>query len=140
MIVSAVVRQAAIHVWKTIVFNTPRTVKEILPNIMEIVLKHLASPIELLRRVAAMTLGDLVRKLGESILLRIIPLLQTSLSSEDSHQRQGGCIGLAEVMQTAGKLHVLEEINHMVPIIRMGVCDAVPEVREAAAHGKKQSG
>ncbi|KAI9591473.1 armadillo-type protein [Syncephalis fuscata] len=131
--ISSVVRQAAVMVWKSIVFNTPRTIKEILPNIMEIVLKHLASPIELLRREAAATLGDLVRKLGESILLRIIPLLQTSLASDDSHQRQGACIGLSEVMQTAGKIHVLEEIDTMVPIIRSGVCDTTPQVREAAA-------
>ncbi|RKP06393.1 armadillo-type protein, partial [Thamnocephalis sphaerospora] len=131
--VSAVVRQAAVFVWKSIVFNTPRTIKEILPSIMEIVLHHLASPVEILRREAALTLGDLVRKLGESILVRIIPLLSESLKADDSNRRQGACIGLSEVMVTAGKVHVLDYVEPIVATVRAGLCDPLSEVREAAA-------
>jgi vesicle coat complex subunit len=131
-----VVRQAAIFVWRTIVYNTPRTIKEILPNIMEIVLRHLASPVEMLRREAAMTLGDLVRKLGESVLQRIISLLSESLKAEDANRRQGACIGLSEVMRTAGKLHVQDYLEPIITIVRAGLCDPVAEVREASAQGK----
>ncbi len=37
------VRTAAVHVWKTVVSNTPRTLGEILPALMEQVINALAS-------------------------------------------------------------------------------------------------
>ena len=36
--------QAALHVWKTIVANTPKTLKEILPVLMDTLITSLASP------------------------------------------------------------------------------------------------
>lgn len=37
------VRSAALHVWKTLVTNTPRTLAEILPFLMESIIELLAS-------------------------------------------------------------------------------------------------
>ena len=37
------VRSAAVHVWKTLVTNTPRTLSEILPCLMENIIELLAS-------------------------------------------------------------------------------------------------
>ena len=38
------VRAAALHVWKTIVSNTPRTLAEILPTLMRTIIASLAAP------------------------------------------------------------------------------------------------
>jgi hypothetical protein len=38
------VRTAAVHVWKTVVVNTPRTTTEILPVLMNHLIEALASP------------------------------------------------------------------------------------------------
>ena len=38
------VRTAALHVWKTLVTNTPRTLAEILPALMDNIIESLASP------------------------------------------------------------------------------------------------
>ena len=57
-------------------------------------------------QVAARTLGDVVRKLGEKVLPEIIPILEEGLKSERSDQRQGVCIGLSEIMASTSKEHV----------------------------------
>lgn len=57
-------------------------------------------------QVAARTLGDVVRKLGEKVLPEIIPILEKGLQSTHSDQRQGVCIGLSEIMASTSKDHV----------------------------------
>lgn len=54
-------------------------------------------------QIAARTLGDLVRKLGEKILPEIIPILEDGLRSDKSDERQGVCIGLSEIMKSTSK-------------------------------------
>ena len=54
-------------------------------------------------QVAARTLGDLVRKLGERVLPDIIPILEKGLLSEESDERQGVCIGLTEIMSSTSR-------------------------------------
>ena len=67
--VALIVRQSALHVLKVIVTNNPKTLYD-------------------KRQVAARTLGDLVRKLGERVLPEIIPILEKGIDSDDSDKRQ----------------------------------------------------
>ena len=68
--------------------NTPKTLREILPTMFTLLLSHLAATSPDKRQVAARTLGELVRKLGERVLPEIIPILEAGLSSEDADHRQ----------------------------------------------------
>ncbi|KAL1494916.1 hypothetical protein ABEB36_010427 [Hypothenemus hampei] len=131
--VALMVRQAALHVWKVVVTNTPRTLREILPTLFSLLLGCLASDSYDKRQVAARTLGDLVRKLGERVLPEIIPILERGLQSDRSDQRQGVCIGLSEIMASTSKDMVLTFVNSLVPTVRKALCDPLPEVRQAAA-------
>ncbi|XP_058803320.1 stalled ribosome sensor GCN1 isoform X2 [Phymastichus coffea] len=131
--VALMVRQAALHVWKVVVTNTPRTLREILPTLFSLLLGCLASTSFDKRQVAARTLGDLVRKLGERVLPEIIPILERGLQSEHADQRQGVCIGLSEIMASTSKDMVLSFVNSLVPTVRKALCDPLPEVRQAAA-------
>ncbi|XP_075232539.1 stalled ribosome sensor GCN1-like [Lycorma delicatula] len=131
--VSLMVRQAALHVWKVVVTNTPRTLREILPTLFGLLLGCLASTSYDKRQVAARTLGDLVRKLGERILPEIIPILEGGLESEHADQRQGVCIGLSEIMASTSRDMVLTFVNSLVPTVSRALCDPLPEVRQAAA-------
>ena len=57
-------------------------------------------------KIAARTLGDLVRKLGERILPEIIPILEKGLESSKSDEREGVCIGLSEIIDSTSKEQV----------------------------------
>ncbi|KAK4433125.1 protein ILITYHIA, partial [Sesamum alatum] len=130
--VSITVRQAALHVWKTIVANTPKTLKEIMPVLMNTLITSLASPSSERRQVAGRSLGELVRKLGDRVLPLIVPILSQGLSDPNPGRRQGVCIGLSEVMGTAGKRQLLTFMDELIPTIRTALCDSTPEVRESA--------
>ena len=73
----------------------------------------------LLRQVAARTLGDIVRKLGEKVLPEIIPILERGLESSESDQRQGVCIGLSEIMSSTSRDHVSTRIRGL-PLMTTG--------------------
>ncbi|VAI01787.1 unnamed protein product [Triticum turgidum subsp. durum] len=130
--VSLTVRQAAVHVWKTIVANTPRTLKEIMPVLMDTLISSLASSSSERRQVAGRALGELVRKLGERVLPSIIPILSQGLKDPNASRRQGVCIGLSEVMGSAGKHQLLSFMGELIPTIRTALCDSTQEVRESA--------
>lgn len=130
--VSISVRQAALHVWKTIVANTPKTLKDIMPVLMNTLITSLASSSSERRQVAGRALGELVRKLGERVLPLIIPILSKGLKDPETSRRQGVCIGLSEVMGSAGKSQLLSFMDELIPTIRTALCDSTPEVRESA--------
>eukprot|EP00898_Chlorokybus_atmophyticus_P007528 jgi/Chlat1/7777/Chrsp66S07244 len=131
--VSLVVRQSALHVWKTIVANTPRTLKEILPTLMKMMIDSLGSSSSERRLMAGRALGELVRKLGERVLPAIIPILQKDLQDESATTRQGVCFGLSEVMASAGRQTLVSYMSDLIPTVRQALCDPSPEVREAAS-------
>ncbi|KAF9795685.1 hypothetical protein SFRURICE_003878 [Spodoptera frugiperda] len=131
--VALMVRQAALHVWKVVVTNTPKTLREILPTLFGLLLGCLASTSYDKRQVAARTLGDLVRKLGERVLPEIVPILERGLRSERADQRQGVCIGLGEILASTSRDAVLSFADGLVPTVRTALCDPLPEVRMAAA-------
>ncbi|GBP56848.1 eIF-2-alpha kinase activator GCN1 [Eumeta japonica] len=131
--VALMVRQAALHVWKVVVTNTPKTLREILPTLFGLLLGCLASTSYDKRQVAARTLGDLVRKLGERVLPEIVPILERGLQSERADQRQGVCIGLGEIIASTSRDTVLTFADGLVPTVRKALCDPLPEVRMAAA-------
>lgn len=132
--VSLMVRQAALHVWKVVVTNTPRTLREILPTLFSLLLGCLGSKVsDDKRQVAARTLGDLVRKLGERVLPEIIPILEKGLDSECDKQRQGVCIGLSEIMASTSRDMVLTFVDSLVSTVRRALSDPLSDVRKAAA-------
>ena len=102
---------------------------------MGMIIRSLASSSYERRQVAGRTLGELVRKLGESVLSEIIPILEEGLESQEADMRQGVCIGLSEVMSTAGKVQVIDYVDSIIPAVRKALVDESSDVREAAAQG-----
>ena len=130
---SAVVRQSTLQVWKTVVPNTPRALREILPILIGQIVSALASDHPDKRTVAGRALGDIVKKLGDQVLPEVVPFLREGLEGGDENMRQGVCLGLAEVMDCATPRQVEEFIDTLVPAIQDALCDPSTKVREQSA-------
>lgn len=130
---SAVVRQSALQVWKTVVPNTPKALREILPLLTSQIVTALASGHPDKRTVAGRALGDIVKKLGDQVLPEVVPFLREGLEAGDENMRQGVCLGLAEIMDCATPRQVEEFIDTLVPAIQDALCDPSAEVREQSA-------
>ncbi|ODQ64191.1 ARM repeat-containing protein [Nadsonia fulvescens var. elongata DSM 6958] len=127
------VRNAALDVWKSLVANTPRTVKEILPALTQIIIRKLASSNEEQRSIAAQTLGEMVRRAGGNALSQLIPTFQESLRYGDSDAKQGICIALNELIKTTPYENMESFQKELVGIVRDALVDRDPVVRSSAA-------
>lgn len=127
-----VVRNAAVHIWKTVVANTPKTLKAILPLLMRRVITLLASISDEHKQTASRCLGDVVRKLGERVLMSILPILQDGLTSDIAEHREGVALGLAEVLYASTDSQLEDHYDAIIPTVRDALCDEDERVREAA--------
>jgi CLASP N terminal/HEAT repeat len=128
-----VVRQGAVQVWKTVVSVTARTLRQILQVLVSRVVSDLASGDPEKTEVAGKCLGDIVSKLGESVLQDIIPVLRNALYDGDSSTRRGVCVGLTEVIGSSTKEQILRYLDIIVKVVQDALCDDDSNVREMAA-------
>jgi hypothetical protein len=127
------VRQTAWRVWKSVISNSPRTLRDVLPALMDLILLALAATNLDRQTAAGRTLGELVGKMGEAVLPVIVPILNRTLASRSPHARQGVGLGLGEVLRSANKAHIGAYMADLIPAIQRALCDPVVEVRRAAA-------
>jgi len=130
---NGVVKQACAQVWKAVVQNTPRTLKELLPALMRRLIANLASENREKQRVAARCVGDLVGKLGERVMPELMPIFMTTLSTGDAHVREGVCIGLAELINATTRDLITAYLSDLIPAIRQAIIDDVDTVRNSAS-------
>ncbi|KAI5477515.1 translational activator [Pseudohyphozyma bogoriensis] len=127
------VRQASLHIWKALVANTPRTVREMLPTLMQIIVRTLASPGIEQRETAARCLADTCRKLGEAVLGEVIAILQKAMTSADRRQREGVCLAITEIMANTSSSSLESHESVVIGIVRTALVDSDASVRSAAA-------
>lgn len=127
------VRQTAIQVWKTLVSVTARTLRQILPVLVTRVVTDLASGDIEKTEMAGKCLGDIVSKLGDSVMLGIIPVLRDSLYGGDEPTRRGVCVGLTEVIGSSTKDQIIKHLDTVVKVVQDTLCDDDESVRELAA-------
>ena len=130
---AAVVRQSAVQVWKSVVSVTARTLREILSDLVDQIVRALASGDQERTQVAGRCLGDIVQKLGDQVLPEIIPVLQDNLERGDEYTRHGCCLGLAEVIDCSSKEQITKFLDVLVKAVQDALCDEDDEVRTMAA-------
>lgn len=130
---SGMVRAAAIAVWKALV-ATPRTLRELVPTLSQMIIARLASSNMEHKVIAANALGEVIRKAGEGVFASLLPSLEEGLQiSTDPDRRQGICIALREIVNAAQPESLEEHEKKLISIVRLALTDSDPEVREAAA-------
>lgn len=131
--VALVVRQAAGHVWKMVVSNTPRTLREVTKILFEMVVDSLASTCDERQQMGARCLGELVRKMGDKVINDILPVLDANQKSEEVAKRVGVAIALHEIIGNMSKEVTNHYLGAIVAPVRRAICDESELVREAAA-------
>lgn len=134
--VNAIVRQSSLLVWKAIVQNTPRTMKEVLPQIIDLILLNLAAISNQDRQhMARETLNDLVQKLGHSFHSESIPRYCRIIESpiERPERRAGALEALLTIMEASSEMGIEHFDSVLVPAIHKAVVDPSDAVRKSAA-------
>jgi hypothetical protein len=130
---SGQVRLAAVGVWKAMV-SSPRTLKELVPALTQLIIKRLASSNLEQRVIASQALGELIRKAGEGVLSTLLPSLDEGLRvATDADSKQGICIALKELVTSTAPESLEDYESTLVSIVRTALVDSNEDVREAAA-------
>jgi HEAT-like repeat len=129
---SGLVRAAAIAVWKALV-ATPRTLREIIPTLTQLIITRLASSNMEQKVIAGNALGELIRKAGEGVLATLLPTLEEGLNSTSAQSRQGICIALRDVIISSSPDALVDYEKALVSTVKTALVDSDPEVRDTAA-------
>jgi HEAT repeat protein len=127
------VRHSAIQIWKTVVSVTARALRDILAVLVNLIVTTLATGDEERTVVAGQCLGDVVTKLGESVLPQIIPVLRNSLYNGDEQTKRGVCVGLTDVLKGSTKEQILRFLEIITKLVQDALSDDDEQVRSMAS-------
>ena len=131
------VRSAALHVWKSVVPNTPKAISEIIGEVMRLVIVRLGGAggeEDELQVAAGSCLAELVKKMGERVLPQILKALREGGLGEAAglETRRGACRGAGEVLSSCSRNLLSRVLPELLPLVQQGLCDSDPATREAS--------
>jgi len=127
------VRAAAVTVWKQLV-HSPRTLKELVPTLTQLLIKRLGSSNMEHKVIASNALGELIKKAGDGVLATLLPTLEEGLqTSRDVNAKQGICLALKELISSASPEALEDHEKTLISVVRTALTDSDSDVREAAA-------
>ncbi|PKS07432.1 hypothetical protein jhhlp_006035 [Lomentospora prolificans] len=129
---AGIVRAAAISVWKVLV-PSPRTLKELVPTLTQLLIRRLGSSNMEHKVIASNAFGELIRRAGDSVLSTVLPTLEEGLQTTDVDAKQGICLALKELISSATEEALEDHEKTLVSVVRTALTDSDDEVREAAA-------
>jgi HEAT repeat protein len=128
------VRQASSHIWKLVVPNTPRTVKELLHEMFDLIVFCISTSTEDRRVMAVECLTEVVRKLADRSLNVLMPELERALDPEkDIDHRRGAIEALGVIIGAVMSSEVFEPHSRsIVRIFNNTLCDPDARLRQSA--------
>eukprot|EP00178_Gracilaria_changii_P004427 TRINITY_DN1710_c0_g2_i1.p1 TRINITY_DN1710_c0_g2~~TRINITY_DN1710_c0_g2_i1.p1 ORF type:complete len:2725 (-),score=407.02 TRINITY_DN1710_c0_g2_i1:10189-18363(-) len=133
--VSVRVRQTGMQVWKSVVANTPRVLREIMPCAVRQIVDGLGDEDEERRAASGRTLSDLSQKLGDRVVPEVLPALRSGICNKEASARirRGACEGLSELVGASPKNQLEEYADELVDTVYQALFDVLPIVRSVAA-------
>ncbi|KAJ7600549.1 armadillo-type protein [Mycena floridula] len=129
----AVVRTLSLQIWKALVHNTPRTVREVLPELMSQIVVLIAKDDMQSQGTAATCVGELSRKFGEKIVGEMMIILRDKMASSEPNVRKGVCLTLGEIMENTNDAQREDHEDEIISMVRVSLVDDEADVRAAAA-------
>lgn len=129
---AGIVRAAAISVWKVLV-PSPRTLKELVPTLTQLLIRRLGSSNMEHKVIASNAFGELIRRAGDNVLSTVLPTLEEGLQTTDVDAKQGICLALKELISSASEEALEDHEKTLVSVVRTALTDSDDDVREAAA-------
>lgn len=127
---SNAVRQRALQVWKSIVSNSPKTLKDVMSQLLSQVVDKLSGGSADMRGIASKALGDVCVKMGDFVLPIVVPRLQQGLQEGGIDKRLGVCMGLNEILSSSTKTQISGYLGCIIPALQTALCDISAEVRK----------
>lgn len=128
---SKLVRQSALMVWKTVVSNSAKAVKDILSELINKLIELLCDDDEELKLVASRSLVEVIKKFGDVIIPLLLPYLNSVDDTKEDHN-MGICIALHEICKTCTskqvEVHMQQIMECLLPLLASGSSD----VRQAS--------
>ncbi|KAI0564572.1 Armadillo-like helical domain containing protein [Gracilaria domingensis] len=133
--VSVRVRQTGMQVWKSVVSNTPRVLREIMPCAVRQIVDGLGDEDEERRAASGRTLSDLSQKLGDRVVPEVLPALRSGICNKEASARirRGACEGLGELVGASPKNQLEEYASDLIDTVYQALFDTLPVVRSVAA-------
>ncbi|KAG8909792.1 translational activator of GCN4, partial [Tulasnella sp. 408] len=127
------VRLASSHIWKALVNNTPRTIRDVLSSLVDEIIVLLATAGSEQQETAANTMSELSRKFGDKVLGEIVSLLRVAAQSPNPQTREGACMAISEVIENTTEENMEDHEGQIISIVRSCLVDESSSVRVAAA-------
>jgi len=125
------VSQAARLVWRALVSNPKRMLKNVTQSLRDNIMAGLTGDEEEQEGVSE-SLQALVKANGQMIIGQFIPVFSEYLQSAEVIKRKGACIGVKSILLAATKQQLLPVIHDVTPCLLLGLRDVEDEVRESA--------
>eukprot|EP01054_Gregarina_sp_Poly1_P000949 Gregarina_sp_Poly_1__948@NODE_122_length_13497_cov_184_110052_g109_i0_p1_GENE_NODE_122_length_13497_cov_184_110052_g109_i0NODE_122_length_13497_cov_184_110052_g109_i0_p1_ORF_typecomplete_len2401_score373_88HEAT_EZ/PF13513_6/4e03HEAT_EZ/PF13513_6/87HEAT_EZ/PF13513_6/0_00059HEAT_EZ/PF13513_6/0_0017HEAT_EZ/PF13513_6/3_8e05HEAT_EZ/PF13513_6/0_87HEAT_EZ/PF13513_6/0_0013HEAT_EZ/PF13513_6/2_6e02HEAT_EZ/PF13513_6/3_2e02HEAT_EZ/PF13513_6/81HEAT_EZ/PF13513_6/2_2e02HEAT_EZ/PF13513_6/0_63HEAT_EZ/PF13513_6/9 len=112
------VRHAAASTWKTVVQNTPKTVRELLPILTKRLLDLLSTRDVIKEGVAQRCMEELVVKHGEKLVPEVMSTFVETLKDPRQTQTRGVFIGLEALVGYAPRSLLKQYLTQLTPLIK----------------------
>lgn len=131
--VNTTVRSSASAIWKALIANTPKNIRELLPLIIEELVDELSMNAEDLHERACETLTDLILRLGDQLMPELLPLLEKSFVSSSVVNRQSVSDGLLHIVESCPKQLLLNNTNGLLKLTLKILKDEETKIRRNGA-------